>query len=199
MDTLGVCCIFCPLNIILGWQTYKAFGWSIYRKIGANIALQKIYRKYQIFVSLLKIDLLFGTGLVLGIGLFQLDDDTSFYIDLAMLPVSIGWAVLGLFGVRHEEKITMGLFLSFAVLEPIYITWKAVGWIHATPTKVGVGTFAIICTAASIALLVRACLVCFAVIAYSNFEKGLKGVFEKRKLTHTPPPPLTPTAKWFLS
>lgn len=173
-------CIFCPLNFVLGWFTYKAFGWKIYHKIGANITLQSIYRKYQIFVSLLKIDLLFGTGLVLGIGLFQLDDGVTFYIDLAMLPISIGWAMLGLFGVRHEEKISMGFFLSFAVLEPIYIVWKAIGWIHATPSKIGVYAFGIICAAASVALLVRVCLVCFAVIAYSNFEKGLKDVFEKR-------------------
>jgi len=172
-------CIFCPLNFVLGWLTFKAFGWKIYHKIGANIVLQSIYRKYQIFVSLLKIDLLFGTGLVLGIGLFQLDDGFSFYVDLTMLPISIGWAILGLFGVRHEEKISMGLFLSFAVLEPIYIVWKAIGWIHATPTSMGVYAFSIIVAAASVALFVRACLVCFAIIAYANFEKGLKDIFER--------------------
>jgi len=34
-------CLFCPLNFILGWFTYKSFGWKVYRKIGANIDLQR--------------------------------------------------------------------------------------------------------------------------------------------------------------
>ena len=44
---------------ILSFKLYQQFGWNIYKKIGADIAMQKIYRTMLIFVMLLKLDLFF--------------------------------------------------------------------------------------------------------------------------------------------
>lgn len=179
-------CLFCPLNFVIGWLTYKAFGWKIYRKIGANITLQRIYTQYQIFLSLLKIDLLFALGLVLGIGLFQLDNSTAFYIDLAMIPFTIMWAMVGWFGVRNEVRISVGFFLALAIIEPSYVVWKAIGWIHTTPPSVGgVYTFVTICAAAVFSIIIRGCVVAFSILTYTNFGKGLKAVFEKESRIST--------------
>ncbi|CAG8450295.1 12654_t:CDS:10 [Acaulospora morrowiae] len=43
----------------LTWKLYQAFGWNIYKKIGADPKMQGIYRTMLIFVMLLKLDLFF--------------------------------------------------------------------------------------------------------------------------------------------
>lgn len=37
-------------------------GWSVFRKIGADLVLRRMYTRYQIFVCLLKFDAFFLVG-----------------------------------------------------------------------------------------------------------------------------------------
>ncbi len=43
----------------ISFKLYQQFGWNIYKKIGADIKVQKIYKTTLIFVMLLKLDLFF--------------------------------------------------------------------------------------------------------------------------------------------
>jgi len=51
--------IFTPLNVVFAYLVYSAFGWAMYRKIGASLSLAAAYKRYQIFLALLKLDLQF--------------------------------------------------------------------------------------------------------------------------------------------
>lgn len=51
--------IFVFVYIYLCWKLYKQFGWNNYKKIGADINLQKRYRIAQIFLLNLKLDAFF--------------------------------------------------------------------------------------------------------------------------------------------
>ena len=44
---------------IISYALYKEFGWKNYKKIGADIKMQKIYETMLIFVMLLKLNLFF--------------------------------------------------------------------------------------------------------------------------------------------
>jgi hypothetical protein len=44
---------------IISFKLYQQFGWNIYKKIGADINMQKLYRTMLLFVMLLKLDLFF--------------------------------------------------------------------------------------------------------------------------------------------
>jgi hypothetical protein len=44
---------------LMSFKLYQEFGWNIYKKIGADIYMQKIYKTMLIFVMLLKLDLFF--------------------------------------------------------------------------------------------------------------------------------------------
>jgi len=181
-------CVFCPLNFILGWLTYKSFGWKIYRKIGANSELQSRYQTYQIFMSLVKMDLFMGTTLVLAVGMFQIDDHVEFYIDLAMLVLTIALAILGWMGIRHEQKTPVYIFLACSVIEPGYIIWKAVAAI-TQPSELGGDYFlGAALTIAVLGIITRVLLVIWCVWALKGFGSGLKSVFEKehRKLETIP-------------
>ena len=53
---LVLTCVFGPLTVIMGFFVYRQFGWRVYKKIGANIALGRLFRHYQAFVALLKVE-----------------------------------------------------------------------------------------------------------------------------------------------
>jgi hypothetical protein len=44
---------------VISFSLYKQFGWNIYKKIGADVNMQKIYKTMLVFVMLLKLDLFF--------------------------------------------------------------------------------------------------------------------------------------------
>ncbi|RIB09277.1 hypothetical protein C2G38_2251492 [Gigaspora rosea] len=47
----------------LCWKLYRQYGWNIYKKIGADLNMQNIYRTYLIHFLLLKLDAIFILGL----------------------------------------------------------------------------------------------------------------------------------------
>ncbi|CAO0792040.1 unnamed protein product [Mucor circinelloides] len=47
---------FAVIMSFLSYQMSKQFGWNIYKKIGADVQIQKMYRMFQFFVLALKID-----------------------------------------------------------------------------------------------------------------------------------------------
>lgn len=48
---------FAVIMSFLSYQMSKQFGWNIYKKIGADVQIQKMYRMFQFFVLSLKIDI----------------------------------------------------------------------------------------------------------------------------------------------
>lgn len=51
--------IFALVMSFISFKLYQQFGWNIYKKIGADIKLQKLYKAMLLFVMLLKLDLFF--------------------------------------------------------------------------------------------------------------------------------------------
>uniref|UniRef100_A0A1D1XPF9 UPF0658 Golgi apparatus membrane protein C23H3.04 n=1 Tax=Anthurium amnicola TaxID=1678845 RepID=A0A1D1XPF9_9ARAE len=51
--------ICATLQVFFTWKLYQQFGWNIYKRIGADLRMQRMYRTMLIFVMLLKIDLFF--------------------------------------------------------------------------------------------------------------------------------------------
>ncbi|KAI8061137.1 hypothetical protein BC940DRAFT_310631 [Gongronella butleri] len=55
---LTVCLVvFAIAFVYLSYKMVLEFGWEIYKKIGADLAIQKMYRVFQFFVLCLKIDI----------------------------------------------------------------------------------------------------------------------------------------------
>jgi hypothetical protein len=51
---------FVFMYLVLGYMVFQSFGWHVYKNIGADASLVKCYTRYQQFLSLLKLDLMFG-------------------------------------------------------------------------------------------------------------------------------------------
>jgi hypothetical protein len=54
MAAVAVAVIIAILMTGLCWQLYHEFGWFIYKKLGADLRIAYMYRRYQIALTLLK-------------------------------------------------------------------------------------------------------------------------------------------------
>jgi len=177
-------CVFTPLNVIFTYLVYKAFGWAIYRKIGANIKLIDMYRCYQQMISLVKLDLQFGINLVLVAWMFLSDTiaDYELYINIAFIVVTFVWAGLGWAAVRHEKNIPIIVYFLFSPIEPGYVIYKGIT-LYLDPIEFfGPVIYAL----GGLSILCRVLLFIWAIRCRVNFGEGLKKVFSKEEEEEKP-------------
>ncbi|KAI7902537.1 uncharacterized protein BX663DRAFT_511393 [Cokeromyces recurvatus] len=121
--------------IFLAYKLYLEFGWHIYKKIGADLAMRDRYKMYQIFMMLLKFDFFFFLGfsiqyLALLIVVWwpdaitdgresQIVKELIEHIVLSCV-VSVTMLVSAYWGLRREKKIHMYIFLLLCVASMAY-------------------------------------------------------------------------------
>ncbi|KAI8989250.1 hypothetical protein BDB01DRAFT_718739, partial [Pilobolus umbonatus] len=107
---IGVCQL---IYVYLGTRLYLEFGWRIYKKIGADPDIRNMYRWYQIFLTILKLDLFFFLGFSIQfLALVLKRGDAEFALTIVALPFTVVILVLAVYAVHHESKY---LFLSFFI------------------------------------------------------------------------------------
>ncbi|KAG0182663.1 hypothetical protein DFQ28_011074 [Apophysomyces sp. BC1034] len=109
----------------LSYVVVREFGWVIYKKIGADVAIQRMYRTFQFFVLALKIDT-FLEFLVSGFYVLQvlLDSFDSLtwvtewdtWIELIVTIMVLPMLYFGRMAVSAESKKRMVIFILFQVL-----------------------------------------------------------------------------------
>lgn len=111
--------------VALAWTIYNEFGWKVYKFLGANRQIKKMFAVYQIFQCLIKFDVFFWVGYSVQFAILVLDSHSlEFYITCAALPLSIVLLVEGHLAARHEHKWMMISFLSGCVGAMIYFCYK---------------------------------------------------------------------------
>ncbi|EFA77329.1 hypothetical protein PPL_12540 [Heterostelium album PN500] len=147
--------IFIPLNITLGYFTFKQFGWRLYRKIGTNIELRRYYKLYQIFLSFLKLDIFFS-GLTFGCySLFFVEHNYEHYIE--------------------ENKALMFIFIGMSWLTSTYTGYKIYSIIGEMIVKIEPYNLGIPITIFSIvSVIIRILVDYYSIRVYRNFDRGLK-------------------------
>ncbi|OZJ04433.1 hypothetical protein BZG36_02902 [Bifiguratus adelaidae] len=67
--------LFACVLMFLAIRLWQQFGWNIYKRIGANLEMQGVYKRYQLFLMLLKLNVFFE----FGVSIFYLAAVTSRY------------------------------------------------------------------------------------------------------------------------
>jgi len=156
--------------IFLVYKIYLEIGWYIYKRIGANQEMRDMYRSAQLFLAMIKFDLLFSLLLVVLAGLYYLaPNNYEFYLTLFAFILTFVWAYLGWVAVKGENEVYMNVYMCLAVVEPVFIIYKLVR-LSQTVQKLPVSLF-VVATVAEI--IIRTYLMVTAVIARRNFGKGL--------------------------
>ncbi|CAO3692633.1 unnamed protein product [Rhizopus stolonifer] len=116
---------FAIVMSFLSIQMSKQFGWNIYKKIGADVQIQKMYRVFQFFVLSLKINIF--TGFL--VSLFYLiqfalkQDQYKIWETVIQVIVTVGILPMLYFARTAgstESKVRMCIFIVFQVVELLH-------------------------------------------------------------------------------
>lgn len=109
----------------LGYQIWKEFGWKVYKFLGADIQIKRIFAHYQIFLSLLRFDMFFAIGFSAQLIFLVLDKaDAEYYLTIGALPLGVLILVGGHFAARYENKWLMFSFMLGCVCATVYFSFK---------------------------------------------------------------------------
>ncbi|KAH7351252.1 hypothetical protein BKA65DRAFT_536255 [Rhexocercosporidium sp. MPI-PUGE-AT-0058] len=95
--------------------SYKLFGefqWSIYRLLNADMAMQKRYFFFKIYITLLKYDLFFFIGLASQFIMFtSIRDTVDFALNIVSIPSICALLTASASCMRHESRTGMLVIL----------------------------------------------------------------------------------------
>ncbi|KAI8929062.1 hypothetical protein BC831DRAFT_445361 [Entophlyctis helioformis] len=161
------------LFFYLASKLYYEFGWTIFKRIGADPVMRSMYRSYQIFVLLVKVDVFFVFGF--GIQFLVLvirTSDPEFALTIAAIPIMLLVLATAVYGMRTENKLIVSGFLFGVVLAMGYFIFKIVR-IYTQPAKYSDTKYYLTFFAALSLLMVISTFV-VAIQCILNFGKGLK-------------------------
>jgi hypothetical protein len=185
---------FCAMS----WYVCTQFGWHVYKRVGASGSLITMFTHFQVFKSILKVDLMWSLVLLLT-GLFARVWDTVWGISLTitMMFASLAWAYGFTQVVRNERSEQFYAMLPFAFAEPVYIIYKLYQVIEhgdrMHPDDVNpllsliphvVFTLPYFGTLAAGAIVVRIALLVFAWQCKRNFNKVCANLNNERATPH---------------
>ena len=109
----------------LGWKIYTEFGWQVYKFLGADRQIKRMYAQFQVFECLVKFDVFFWVAFCVQlIWLVLQKQDWEYYVTVAALPLSIIVLVEGNLAARHENKWMMYTFISGCFGALVYFVYK---------------------------------------------------------------------------
>lgn len=166
------------ISCFLTWKLIKLFGWQTFKRVGASLKINRIY-KLVLFLSItIQLSLFFMivtvslwvdqlmNSVIGDLASFQKLYKVTSFITLALL---IPWLMTGWFAVRRELRLPMFIFLFLSIL---YLAgWGVMFFSTTFRWTFTTWTFFSLMATASVFLTLLA--VVLGVICRFNFGKGL--------------------------
>lgn len=169
--------------IALAWTIYNEFGWKVYKFLGADRRIKKMFAVYQIYQCIVKFDVFFWVGFFVQFTLLVLDHNSfEFYMTCAAVPLSIVLLVEGHLAARYENKLMMTTFLSGCVGAMVYFGYKFVKVIIQKDTPQFSHLWESLTIFSVIAMLLLIMTFVYAWIVMRNFGRGLKDQIARKQV-----------------
>ncbi|CAG8520556.1 27047_t:CDS:2 [Dentiscutata erythropus] len=157
------------------WKLYQQFGWNIYKRIGADRNMQKIFRSMLIFVMHLKLDLFFMVVLSIVACVVLTQNETLKHTFLYWFHVIVTVLIfilqaLAYHMLREESHLGMKIFIGLwliPIADFIALLVKSIG----TSAQDSWYFFIIFIVFGIIMALLT---LIWSIIVLNNFDKGLK-------------------------
>ncbi|KAJ7462796.1 hypothetical protein B0H11DRAFT_1734961 [Mycena galericulata] len=178
IPTLALNAAALVISCVLTWKLVKLFGWQTFKRVGASLTINRIYKLVLVLSITLQLSLFF-MGATVSLFLDQLFNGwvghlawysmlykVMFIITAVLL---IPWLMAGWFSVRRELRLGMIAFLGLSLL---YLAGWGVMFLSTTFrwTFVTWDFFAIVATASVFLTLLSFIL---GIVCRYNFGKGL--------------------------
>ncbi|CAH7674467.1 hypothetical protein PPACK8108_LOCUS9378, partial [Phakopsora pachyrhizi] len=172
-SVIGICQIAFS---ILTFHLFQEFGWQIYKQIGADRRLKRMYMIYQIFICSIKFDYFFLIAFALQLVLLVPSVSTvERILTILALPTTLLLLGTGYYGVRFESRSMMGLF-GFGLLSGTgYFSYKLFRIWHGRNNPMSYqNVFKSLTVFSVICLLMTVATFTLALVCTKNFDNGLK-------------------------
>ncbi|KAJ7693611.1 hypothetical protein B0H17DRAFT_1168805 [Mycena rosella] len=178
IPTLALNVVALLISCVLTWKLVKLFGWQTFKRVGASLAINRVYKLVLVLSITLQLSLFF-MGVTVSLFLDQLFNGLVgqhawysmlykvMFIITAMLLIP--WLMMGWFSVRRELRLGMIAFLGLSIL---YLAGWGVMFLSTTFRWTFLTwSFFSIMSSASVFLTLTSFLL--GVICRYNFGKGL--------------------------
>lgn len=192
---IGVSVLFLSF---FAYRLYEELGWTIYKHIGADLALRRRYMAYQIFIALLKFDFIFFVGFTIQFAVIILDaSDPEFGLTLSVIPVTILGLLFTSWALRNERRWGMFITLGYFLCAMAYFLFKLIR-MYSGPKKSLYGTAKRpLATFAILTLILLFVSIANACICLNNFGNGLKNYVRQRRVDTMPGSPDVLMDQWY--
>lgn len=164
------------VSAFLSWRLAKLFGWQTFKRVGASIAISRVYKLVLMLSIVIQMSLFF---MVIAISLWldqlfngnigRLDSPGYKPLLIVTLILLLPWLTTGWYGVRRELKMPMFVFLALSV--GYLAGWAAMFDSTAFRWTFTTWTFFGVMASASVFLTLVAFIL--GIICRINFGKGL--------------------------
>lgn len=166
------------ISAILTWKLVKVFGWQTFKRVGASLAINRVYKLVLFFSIVLQLGLFF-MGATVSLFLDQLINGWvghlawfgSLYKIMFIITglLLIPWIVSGWYSVRQEKRLGMILFLGLSM-------WYLAGWgvmFLSTTFRWTFRTWQFFAMVASVSIGFSLLSFLLGIVCRCNFGKGL--------------------------
>ncbi|CAB4477983.1 hypothetical protein RhiirA1_445083 [Rhizophagus irregularis] len=181
------------ISAIIASKLYRQFGWSVYKRIGGDLRIQRIYRSNLIFIMLLKLNLFFWIIYIIPTVIVALkitDFSGGKVVDVVLIAyhgfatlLALILQILAYSSIKRESTAGM---IAFSVLWTLIVADYGL-LIYAFVRLLILGSyFMIIFT--SVFVVIALVTFVFSIIVTVNFGRGLKELIENYKYRLRPRP-----------
>lgn len=154
---------------------YTSFGWEIYKRVGADLKIRRMYMSYRTLVLLLKLDFFVFVGFAVSyIILILRSNDPEFGITLALVPLTLLCLLLAFWALRRESAATMWIFVILLCGSTAYFVFKCARMYDPKQEAKFKSQRPMLTYYTIISLVVIAGTLQMAVTCLANFGYGLK-------------------------
>jgi len=177
--------VFTAALAVLSFKLYKEFGWSIYKRIGADLRMRDIYKNYLILVLLLKLDVAFFFGFSLQFVILAIEASDRVLHICSVMGASVVLLVSISIGLRNENKLAMRVFLAGSFPTIGYMLFRLL----STFTEARFEKFRIFITLFLVCAIASSMVtIMLAWRALRNFNKGLLTHLKAQRSRHDSTP-----------